>query len=209
MTGSWLREVVTLIELLARSSLWILVGLTCAAGFATGLLFALPMIGTDVDRSLIPWMALATGGLFCLSVAKALHSRATRRALRFSLRHQGSWWLLVQQPDGRSTTQLHLELDVVNHAAEPIKLSEVRLLKWWEKARVDAHFHLPAPRSRYHSSAHPAVPGDTTTALIDMFVDRALGGAGRPIFVSLAIRDQNGEVYKLRWLKVNSHDHMP
>lgn len=132
---------------------------------------------------------------------------AARRALRLVPRHHQCWWHLAKQQDDSYASQIALDIEAANLTDHAVRIVKARLIRPKTKGELlHAVVMLPAAGSLYHSHKHAVPPHDTVTASLHMMVRGALASQGKPLLVTLGITDQFGDEYRLKRVKIPTHD---
>jgi hypothetical protein len=145
-----------------------------------------------------------------VAVAGYRARRATaeaRRALRLVPRHRQCWWHLAKQQDDSYVSQITLDIEAANLTDHPVRIVKARLIRPKAKGELlHSEVLLPAAGSPYHSHNHAVPPHGTVTASLHMMVRGTLASQGKPLHVTLGITDQFGDEYRLKRVKIPTHD---
>jgi hypothetical protein len=196
--------------------LWLLIGLALA-GYAVIFAPAFGGINPELFRQqwgVWAWIESMTFSILALAriletgaAAYLAQKQATaaRRILRFVPLHHQCWWHLAKQQDDSFVSQIRMDVQASNTSGQPVQIVKVRLIRP-RATLLQAGAMLPLEGSPYHSYQHAIPPHGTVVAGVHIMVHGSLAVQGKPIRITIAITDQYGEEYKVRKIKVGTHD---
>ena len=207
-------EVAKIGDVLKSLPLWVLTGLTAAAGF---ILFAPPIRGLPLAAARTwPWLAVAfvvfafllSARLLEIALRLVLRVWTLRReaapiaSLTFTVKEQvnTTWWSAATQPDGGVVSQVCVDLHAYNPTQALVHLNAARLIR----PHVAQPDHLPPvhmvsnPEGRGDSSPrYPIRPRANATVRVVLMVRGALAKEGAFVRSVVGLTDQNGHEYRV------------